>query len=57
VLKEVSHTTHKTMAEIIRNLPKSIVKPALEFPGVLDLVDVDGLEDQEIKAAINHWVQ
>lgn len=57
VLKEISHTTHKTMAEIILNLPKSIIKPALDYPGVLDFVDVDGLEDQEIKAAINHWVK
>ena len=57
ILKEISHTTHKPMTEIIRNLPKSIIKPALEFPGVLDFVYVDGLEDQDIKAAINHWLQ
>ncbi len=56
VLKEISQTTHKTMAEIIRELPESIVKPALAFPSVLDFIDVDHLEDHEVKTAINGWV-
>jgi ribose 5-phosphate isomerase RpiB len=57
ILKEISQTTHKTMAEIITGLPESIVKPALNYPGVLHLIDIDNIEDQEIKTAISRWVE
>jgi len=44
------------MAEIIRDLPESIVKPTLEYPGVLDVIDLIHLENQEIKSAIYSWL-
>jgi len=56
LLKAISSTTHKNMAEIIRDLPESIVKPTLEYPGVLDVIDLIHLENQEIKSAIYSWL-
>jgi len=57
ILKKISQTTHKTMVEIINDLPESIIKPALDYPGVLHLIDIDNIEDQEIKTAISRWVK
>lgn len=56
LLKAISSTTHKNMAEIIRDLLESIVKPTLEYPGVLDVIDPIHLENQEIKSAIYSWL-
>jgi ribose 5-phosphate isomerase RpiB len=56
ILKGISVTTHKNMTEIIRELPENIIKPTLEYPGVLDLIDLKHLENQEIKKAILSWL-
>jgi ribose 5-phosphate isomerase RpiB len=56
ILKAISVTTHKNMADITLNLPESIVKPTLEYPGVLDVIDLNHLENPEIKKAIHTWL-
>lgn len=56
ILKEISYTTHKNMAEIVRDLPEIVVKPALDYPGVLDLVDLNNMENEDLKNAISEWL-
>ncbi len=52
ILKEISTNTHKNMAEIIRDLPANVVRPALEYPEVLELLELDHLDNLEVKTAI-----
>jgi ribose 5-phosphate isomerase RpiB len=52
-LEQVSDTVHRSMAEIIDTLPDAILKPALEYPGFLDLVDVSSIKEEELKQAFS----
>ncbi len=52
-LEALSGSVHKTFPEIVEALPKDTVRHALHFPGVLDVVDVDNLDDSRLKEAIN----
>jgi ribose 5-phosphate isomerase RpiB len=51
-LVEVTQITHRPLAEIIHKLPDSIIKPALEYPGILELIDLDSIEDPDMKLAL-----
>lgn len=51
-LLALSTATHRLFADIIASLPDEVVKPALEFPGIGDLLDPSTLEDQALKAAL-----
>jgi ribose 5-phosphate isomerase RpiB len=48
-LERVSSITHRSFGEIIDTLPEEVIKPALEYPGFIDLVDVDSIRDDELK--------
>jgi ribose 5-phosphate isomerase RpiB len=50
-LEKVSELTHKPFAEIIATLQDEVIKPAIEFPGIKELIDVDSIEDANLKAA------
>ena len=50
-LEEVSRLAHRPFAEIIAALPEEVLKPAIEYPGVRELIDLDSVEDAELKAA------
>jgi ribose 5-phosphate isomerase RpiB len=50
-LEQVSALAHKSFAEIIATLPDEIIKPAIEYPGIKELIDVDSIEDVSLKAA------
>lgn len=50
-LAGVSTVTHRPFSEIIATLSDAIVKPTLDYPGVKDLIDVDTIEDEALKAA------
>jgi hypothetical protein len=39
----VSETTHKPLAQIISDLEDDVIKPALGFPGISGLLDIDNL--------------
>ena len=54
-LKIISQITHLKMAEIIKNLPENIIRPALDYPGVREILDIDTIQDQDIKKAISAW--
>jgi ribose 5-phosphate isomerase RpiB len=50
-LEKVSELTHRPFAEIIATLPDEVIKPAIEFPGIEELIDVDSIEDANLRAA------
>lgn len=52
ILKLVSDRSHRTMAEIVSLLPEEIVGPALAFPGVWDLLDLETLTDRELAESL-----
>ena len=50
-LEGISDLAHRPLAEIIATLPDEVIKPALEYPGILDLVDLGSIEDEKLKAS------
>ena len=51
-LSTISVVTHRPMSEIIERLPEEITLPALNYPGVKDLLDVDTIEDVSLKTVL-----
>jgi ribose 5-phosphate isomerase RpiB len=51
-LEGVSTIVHRTYVEIIDSLPDVVIQPALEYPGIKDLIDIDTISDENLKAAI-----
>ena len=51
-LAAVSQVTHASLADIIRCLPDPVIMPVLNFPGTLDLLDIDSIEDKPLKDAL-----
>jgi ribose 5-phosphate isomerase RpiB len=52
LLVDVSTLTHHSYAEIVECLPDSVLMPALCYPGVKELLDVDSIADTALKAAL-----
>jgi len=48
LLNTISNTTHKTINEIIENLPDEVTKPVINYPGVMDLILNEPLKHREI---------
>ncbi len=51
-LKGISAVTHRTFAEIIAILPDGVFQPAIEYRGILDLVDVPSIGDAPLREAL-----
>ncbi len=51
-LASVSQVTHASFADIICSLPEPVIRPVLDFPGTLNLLDIDTIEDKLLKAAL-----
>lgn len=51
-LENISTLTHRTFAEIIEQLPDDVALPALEYPGMKALLDVDSIADIPLKNAL-----
>lgn len=49
-LESISRLVHRPFAEIIATLPAEVVKPAIEYPGIKELIDVDSIEDELLKS-------
>lgn len=52
LLAEINRETHRSFAECVSALPDTVIKPALEYPGVLDVLDCESIENWELKHAI-----
>jgi len=50
-LGRVSELTHKPFAEIIATLPDDVIRPAIEYPGIEEVIDLDSIEDANLRAA------
>jgi hypothetical protein len=51
-LEEISLATHRSMAEIIQSIPQDVLIPALAYPGMMDLLDVDNINDKLLKQVL-----
>ena len=51
-LQEISRVTHRSMAEIVSKLPDSVVHPALTYPGMRELIDLETVADDALKSAL-----
>ncbi len=52
-LEAISCLAHRPLAEILRHLPEDILRPAVEFPGFLALLEGAGEEHAEILRVIS----
>ena len=50
-LQAISRTSHLPFAEIVAKLDERVVGPVLAFPGVLDLLQIDAIQDPALRAA------
>lgn len=50
-LQELSIISHRSLAEIISGLPENILIPVLQYPGMLELIDVDTIQEKQLKDA------
>lgn len=55
-LKLISQISHHTMANIIQNLPEEIIRPALNYPGILEVIKIETIQDPDIRNAISLWL-
>jgi len=51
-LETLSQRTHRPFLEIVQTLPEFVIRPALEFPGVLEALDPYSLEDKALAQAL-----
>lgn len=52
VLEKISKTTHKSMEEIVLALDDEVIKPALDYPGFWEFLDVDSFKDKALSKAL-----
>jgi len=50
-LETVSGLTHRPFDEIIAALPDDVLLPAVEYPGTLELIDIQAIEDPALVVA------
>jgi hypothetical protein len=50
-LERVSATTHRPFAEIVATLPDEIIRPALGYPGIRQLIDPARIEEPALREA------
>lgn len=52
LLEEITRVCHRSMADVVCDLQDRVVKPALSYPGVWELLDVDTLADGALADAL-----
>jgi ribose 5-phosphate isomerase RpiB len=55
-LKDVNKTAHNKMSQLIRDLPDSVVLPALKYPGSMDSLVFSGFQGKDIYQAIQERI-
>ena len=48
----ISAAAHRPMSEIVELLPEEVSLPALNYPGVRELLDLEAIEDNSLKAVL-----
>jgi ribose 5-phosphate isomerase RpiB len=52
MLDRISTLVHLPLADIVDILPDEVTRPALEFPGIQELLDVDSIADRDLREAL-----
>ena len=52
MLARINQVTHRTLAEIVAGLPDEVVRPALSYPGVWELIEAGQIADAALEAAL-----
>jgi len=55
LLETISKCTHRSFAEIIYSLPDQVVRPALTYPGIQELLDLGRMADPDLAKALAMW--
>lgn len=55
LLMEVNRQTHRTLAEILPALPEAVLRPVLDYPGVIDLFRSQSIKDADLRQFIMGW--
>jgi ribose 5-phosphate isomerase RpiB len=55
-LFDVSRAAHKSFADLVPLLPGTIVKTALEFPGIREILDPGTIADAKLRAALKKYL-
>lgn len=50
-LAAISRAAHLPFAQIIPLLPEKVILPVLEYPGMLELIDIASIEDEALRLA------
>ncbi len=53
MMNQVSEATHKSFVDIVLSLPKSVIRPAINYPGVLDLLDLKHMSNGSLASTLN----
>lgn len=54
VLQQLSAATHQPFSQIIRTLPEGVIRPVLDFPGIQALIDVNTIENDDLREAFRN---
>lgn len=54
ILKRISQASHMLFHDIIGALPRDVVEHAVNYPGIVDLIRDESVEDRSIRAAIEN---
>jgi len=52
VLGEINKACHASFADIVKNIDRQVIEPVLKFPGALELIKIDSIEDVKLKEAL-----
>lgn len=52
ILQGVSQITHLSFSQIVLDLPDQVLLPAIDYPGIWDLLDIQTLEDPGLAQAL-----
>ena len=51
-LKDISAAAHKPLADIISCLSSDVVDPALNYPGIPEILDIDSIRDEKLRKVL-----
>jgi ribose 5-phosphate isomerase RpiB len=57
LLSAVSVSAHKKMHEIVSQIDEAVIRPVLDFPGVLEILNIDTLSDKNLADALKKRIK
>lgn len=52
MLEGINNVCHASFTDIVRNVDKQVIEPVLKFPGVLEMIKIDSIKDENLKEAL-----